>query len=172
MTLAIAGAPGIAAAAAVHKFSSSIMGGSFTLPESPESISKFSSGAGGYSPSYSGSSPYNTSFGQAQQEYIQVEDYDEQLDGKFVRELMVPYMRDLYKDLALRSLAPAAIKEKKLDKVTFIKYCNLPGIICERLLKVFDSNNDGMITEASFIQNLTKIFISDLETRLQFTFNM
>ena len=48
----------------------------------------------------------------------------------------------------------------------------MPGIISERLLKLFDIHNDGMITEDSFIDNLTHIFVSDIETRMQLTFNL
>ncbi len=76
-----------------------------------------------------------------------MEDYDEQIDGRFVRDFLTPYLRDVYRDLSLRSLAPAAVKEKKVDKVTFVQYCNVPGIISERLLKLFDVNSDGCITE-------------------------
>ncbi len=89
-----------------------------------------------------------------------------------MRDFLTPYLRDVYRDLSLRSLAPAAIKDKKVDKVTFIQYCNLPGIISERLLKIFDVNNDGCITEQAFLGHLTKIFVSDLDTRMRFTFNM
>ena len=32
-----------------------------------------------------------------------VEDYDEQLDGTFVKESLVPYLRDIFRDLSLRS---------------------------------------------------------------------
>ena len=42
----------------------------------------------------------------------------------------------------------------------------------ERVLKLFDRNNDGMITEESFIVNLRDIFISDLDTRMKITFDM
>lgn len=85
--------------------------------------------------------------GSPVREYIHVEDYDEQIDGRFVRDFLTPYLRDVYRDLSLRSLAPAAVKEKKVDKVTFVQYCNVPGIISERLLKLFDVNSDGCITE-------------------------
>lgn len=37
---------------------------------------------------------------------------------------------------------------------------------------MFDVNNDSLVTEASFIQNMTKVFISDLDTRMRLTFNM
>jgi hypothetical protein len=70
---------------------------------------------------------------------IHVEDYDENLDGRFIKDFLTPYLRDVYKDLSLRSLAPQAIKDKKVDKVTFIQYCALPGIISERLLKIVDT---------------------------------
>ena len=42
----------------------------------------------------------------------------------------------------------------------------------ERLLKIFDTNSDGIITENSFVQNFTRIFVSDLDTRMQLTFSM
>ena len=35
-----------------------------------------------------------------------------------------------------------------------------------------DINNDGLINEANFIQFMTKVFISDLDTRMRLTFNM
>ena len=56
--------------------------------------------------------------------------------------------------------------------MTFIQYINLPGIISERVLKLFDSNNDGLITESSFISNLIKIYVSDVDTRMRITFDM
>lgn len=34
---------------------------------------------------------------------MQVEDYDEKLDGCFVKECLLPYFRDIFRDLALRS---------------------------------------------------------------------
>lgn len=37
---------------------------------------------------------------------------------------------------------------------------------------MFDINNDGLINEQNFIQNMTKVFISDLDTRMRLTFNM
>ena len=105
--------------------------------------------------------------------YIQVEDFDiHGGDAKFIKDFLNPYFKDLYKDLILRCLSSSAQQEKKLDKVTFIEYCNLPGIINDRFFKMFDVNNDSLITEQSFIQNMIKVFISDLDTRMRLTFNM
>jgi len=48
----------------------------------------------------------------------------------------------------------------------------MPGIISERLLKIFDNHSDGLISEESFLYNMTLIFMSDLESRIKLTFNM
>lgn len=48
----------------------------------------------------------------------------------------------------------------------------MPGIISERLLKIFDSHSDGLISEESFLHNMTLIFMSDLESRIKLTFNI
>jgi len=37
-----------------------------------------------------------------------IEDYDDQQDGKFIKEYLAPYLTDLYKDLALRSFISAS----------------------------------------------------------------
>lgn len=50
---------------------------------------------------------------------ILVEDFDHDSDNKFVKDSLVPYFRDLFRDLALRCMAPQGL-EKKVDKVTFI----------------------------------------------------
>jgi len=89
-----------------------------------------------------------------------------------VKDYLNPYFKDLYKDLTLRCLSANAIQEKKLDKVTFIEYCNLPGIINDRFFKMFDQDGNGLISEEAFIKNMVKVFISDLDTRMRLTFNM
>ena len=105
--------------------------------------------------------------------YIQVEDCDiNGTDSNFIKEYLTPYFKDLYKDLIMRCISSTALYEKKLDKVTFIEYCNLPGIINDRFFKMFDVNNDGLVSEQSFILNMIKVFVSDLDTRMRLTFNM
>jgi hypothetical protein len=37
---------------------------------------------------------------------------------------------------------------------------------------MFDVDNNGLITEDSFIKNMLKVFISDLDSRMRLTFNM
>ena len=103
--------------------------------------------------------------------YIKVEDYDDN-DTRFVKDFLVPYLKDLFRDLILRCMQPEAISQKKMDKVTFIEYCNLPGIINDRLFNVFDLQNTTVISEQQFVSNFVKIFISDLDTKMRLTFDL
>mgnify|MGYP000895665494 CR=1 FL=1 len=61
-----------------------------------------------------------------------MEDFDENFDNEFVDKHLKPYLLDLYKDLLMRSN-----KEDVIDKVTFIEYTKLPGIINDRLHIMF-----------------------------------
>lgn len=79
---------------------------------------------------------------------IQVEDFDSAIDGKFVKDFLRPYFADLYKDLTLRCLTQPALRDKKLDRIALLEYCNLPGIVNERLLKQFEPSSEGLICEA------------------------
>ena len=62
----------------------------------------------------------------------------------------MPYFKDLFKDLCLRSFVSKTSQEKRLDRISFIDYCKLPGIINERFYKIFDPKDEGSISEASF----------------------
>ena len=53
-------------------------------------------------------------------------------DEKLV-EILSNYLRDLYNDLIIRCIQPKAVKAQMLDKITFLEYTGLPGIIAERL---------------------------------------
>lgn len=66
---------------------------------------------------------------------LHVEDYDAAIDEDFIREKLVPYLTDLYKDLLMRSN-----QQDHIDKVTFIEYTKLPGIINDRLHVLFSEN--------------------------------
>ena len=68
----------------------------------------------------------------SQHDLLHIEDYDEKIDAAFINESLKPYLKDLFKDLLMRSNQPANI-----DKVTFIEYTQLPGIINDRLHFMF-----------------------------------
>ena len=83
-----------------------------------------------------------------------MEDYDPEVDA----DLLVPYLKELYADLMLRSSKPG-----QLDKITFLEYTGLPGIINDRLHTIFAQEKLDHVTEESFVKNFTHIFIGDLE---------
>ena len=139
---------------------------------------------------------------------LHIEDYFAESDNKFVQDVFVPYLKDLYKDLLIR-----CNQVEHVDKVTFIEYTMLPGIINDRLHTMFSAlNKDNQhgsakkkneqtspgngadnspntpqkqnsknpknalaqeyVTEQSFIENFTKIFVGDIDTKMRFTFKM
>ena len=75
------------------------------------------------------------------------------------------YLKQVWKDLNSRS---GEDNDQGIDKVTFQKYYELPGLISERLFAVFDTNNTGYLTLQDFTENMITLFSSDLEKLLQF----
>lgn len=64
-------------------------------------------------------------------------------------------------------------KEKKIDKVTFLEYCQLPGVIGDRLFKLCEEKGtEGFVNETDFTSIFTKIFVSDFDSKMKLTFNM
>ena len=87
-----------------------------------------------------------TSLGGAQQSHapptLLIEDFSETPgssdDVGLTRDCLVPYMRDLYSDLIIRCIQPRAVKAQMLDKITFLQFTCLPGIVAERLFTIMD----------------------------------
>ena len=101
---------------------------------------------------------------------IHIEGYDPKLDYKLIKETIVPYMKDLFNDLAVRSSSES--EEICIDKVTFFEYCSLPGIINDRFLRVFDPKGKGVIKEERFVEVMIMVFISELDDKMRLTFEM
>lgn len=119
------------------------------------------------------------------------------MDNRFIEETFKPYLKDLYKDLLIRSNM-----DESIDKVTFIEYTKLPGIINDRLHYMFSSQKESNgnpiklspakleeqkdmsekekekaaqdarenVSMDSFVNNFTKIFIGDLDSKMKFCF--
>ena len=77
------------------------------------------------------------------------------------------YLKQVWKDLKSHSDEETS---KGIDKLTFQKYYELPGLISERLFSVFDSNNKGYLSLQDFTENMKILFSSDLDNLLQFIF--
>ena len=76
----------------------------------------------------------NPTYNLNDDDVLHIEDYYALTDNKFVQEELTPYLKDLYKDLLIRSN-----QVENIDKVTFIEYTKLPGIINDRLHYMFSA---------------------------------
>jgi len=54
----------------------------------------------------------------------------------------LPYFKDIFKDLVKRSDNVS----KGINRVSFLDYCELPGILGERLFRLFDVNKDNYLS--------------------------
>ena len=76
------------------------------------------------------------------------------------------YLKQVWKDLLGRS----DNKEKGVNKITFAKYYELPGIISDRLFSVFNTNKSNYLSCNDFIDGMVKLFSGHLENLLHFIF--
>ena len=88
------------------------------------------------------------------------------------------YLRDVWTDLFSRvnkkkndSKENPGIKLKGLTKVIFNSYYNLPGIIGERLFKVFDTNSNDTIELNEFVESMKTLFYDEYEKNTRFIFD-
>ena len=66
-------------------------------------------------------------------ELLYMEDFDPEVDPEFIKRELKPYLSGLFADLSLRSTqSSSSSRTKTIDKVTFVEYCNLPGIVSDR----------------------------------------
>ena len=76
------------------------------------------------------------------------------------------YLAQIWRDLAKRSNE----KKKGINKITFAKYYELPGLINERLFKVFDRDNNGYLDGKEFINGMIILFTESFNTLTKFIF--
>ena len=88
------------------------------------------------------------------------------------------YLKDIWIDLYNRVTKNkndpkeiSDIKLKGLSKVIFNSYYNLPGIIGERLFKVFDTNSNDSIELNEFVDNMKTLFYEEYEKNTEFIFD-
>ena len=103
---------------------------------------------------------------------LYMEDFDPEVDPEFIRRELKPYFSGVFADLALRS-AQSQGTQRSIDKVTFVEYVNLPGIVSDRFHALAcKAHPDGRIYEDSFIELLLQVFSSSVETKMRLTFKM
>ena len=86
----------------------------------------------------------------------------------FKKEIVIPYFKDIYRDLASRSDK----KSSGINKVTIIDYWQLPGILAERFFSLLDDNNDNYIDLKEFVYVLFKIYYSDFDEQVKLVFDI
>ena len=76
------------------------------------------------------------------------------------------YLKQIWKDLSGRSEG----ENEGIDKITFQKYYELPGLISERLFSVFNSSDTRYLSQDDFINNMLILYSSNFESLLTFIF--
>ena len=87
------------------------------------------------------------------------------------------YLKDVWVDLYSRVTQnkndpkEKSVKLSGLSKVIFNSYYNLPGIIGDRLFKVFDTNFNDSIELTEFVEGMRTLFFEDYEKTSRFIFD-
>ena len=87
------------------------------------------------------------------------------------------YLKDVWVDLYSRVTKnkndpkEKSVKLNGLSKVIFNSYYNLPGIIGDRLFKVFDTNSNDCIELVEFVEGMRTLFYEDYEKNSKFIFD-
>ena len=71
----------------------------------------------------------------------------------------LPYFKDIYKDLCSRS----DDKSKGINKISFLDYSQLPGLLAERIFAVFDADHDNYLKSKEFLTGLLRIYCSQFD---------
>lgn len=107
---------------------------------------------------------------------VYLEELSEDLEKKFVKFHLRPYFLSVFADLALRSSTypnPTGKIQKSIDKVTFVEYINLPGIVSDRFYKLASTTStDTRITEEPFLNIMLSVFCASLEKKMELAFKM
>ena len=87
------------------------------------------------------------------------------------------YLKDVWVDLYSRVTQnkndpkEKSVKLNGLSKVVFNSYYTLPGIIGDRLFKVFDTNSNDSIELIEFVEGMRTLFYEDYEKNSRFIFD-
>jgi Ca2+-binding EF-hand superfamily protein len=84
----------------------------------------------------------------------------------FQKSIVLPYFKDIFKDLANRSEDP----DKGIEKFTLLQYCELPGVYGDRYFAIIDTDGSGFIELKEFLVGFFRVYCSDFETNLKLAF--
>ena len=86
----------------------------------------------------------------------------------FDQEVLLLYCKSIWKDLAQRSDFP----DKGINKITFVDYFPLPGILNDRVFSLFDKDKDGFLNKLEFVEGMVSIFSTTYDLLLEFVFKI
>ena len=89
-------------------------------------------------------------------------------DEEFKNEVCLPYFNDIYKDLESRSDQPG----KGINKVQFLNYALLPGMLGERFFHVMDSDQDGYLSNQEFMEGFLRLYCSNFDDKILLIFEI
>ena len=72
----------------------------------------------------------------------------------------------LFRELASRSAGPT------MDKATFLRFFNMPGMLGERLFQVFDRKQNGVIEWEEFVAGLADFCRGTMDDKITLLFRM
>ena len=101
-------------------------------------------------------------------EKIDLNDITSQYEVKNI-DAFSQYLKQVWRDLKGRTGEDKEIEG--IDKITFQKYYELPGLISERLFTVFNKDKTGYLSLNDFIDNMLILFSSNFEDLVKFIFN-
>lgn len=89
-------------------------------------------------------------------------------DEDFKQKICMPYFKDIYKDLQSRS----DDQDKGINKVSFLDYAALPGVLGERLFAVMDTNKNSYLDQSEFITGLFRVYCSNFDQKVEMIFQI
>jgi hypothetical protein len=99
---------------------------------------------------------------QSAQETQSLEFTESQESQNFKLNVVLPYFKDIYCDLVTRS----DDKHKGINKVTFVEYTQLPGLLAERLFSVWDVDKDDYLSQKEMLAGLLRLFCSTFNQKI------
>jgi hypothetical protein len=91
-----------------------------------------------------------------------------QTNEDFKTKICLPYFKDIYKDLQSRSDNPG----KGINKVSFLDYAQLPGVLGERFFHVMDADDNAYLDQREFLTGLFRLYCSNFDTKTEFIFEI
>ena len=79
-----------------------------------------------------------------EEEKLLIEDFNEEIDAEFLINVVRPYFKTIFSDLAMRRHSPKTTSDERefVDKVAFFEYALLPGIINDRFFSLFQKSTN------------------------------